>query len=198
MSTDPFEQLQQLADPLAPPEARFVARLRQRVADALTELPTVDLPERSTTVSTTPTTTSTITPYICVSPAIEALAWYRDALGAVETIRYTGDDGRVGHAEMLIAGANVMLSDEYPELEVVSPTTLGGTPMTLHVEVPDVDAVYERVVAAGARVPAPPKDEAYGARSFTMIDPFGHRWMIQTPSGEMQDHVEGYTITRAE
>jgi len=198
MSTDPFEQLQQLANPLAPPEARFVARLRQRVADALAELPTVDLPERSTTVSTTPTTTSTITPYICVSPAIEALAWYRDALGAVETIRYTGDDGRVGHAEMLIAGANVMLSDEYPELEVVSPTTLGGTPMTLHVEVPDVDAVYERVVAAGARVPAPPKDEAYGARSFTMIDPFGHRWMIQTPSGEMQDDVEGYTITRAE
>ena len=99
---------------------------------------------------------------------------------------------------MLIAGANVMLSDEYPELEVVSPTTLGGTSMTLHVEVPDVDAVYERVAAAGARVPAPPKDEAYGARSFTMIDPFGHRWMIQTPSGEMQDHVEGYTITRAE
>jgi PhnB protein len=198
MSTDPFEQLQQLADPLAPPEARFVARLRQRIADALTELPTVDLPERSTTVSTTPIATSTITPYICVSPAIEALAWYRDALGAVETIRYTGDDGRIGHAEVLIAGANVMLSDEYPELEVVSPTTLGGTPMTLHVEVPDVDAVYERVVAAGARVPAPPQDEAYGARSFTMIDPFGHRWMIQTPSGQMQDHVEGYTITRAE
>ena len=103
-------------------------------------------------MSTTPTTTSTITPYICVSPATEALAWYRDALGAVETIRYTGDDGRVGHAEMLIAGAHVMLSDEYPELEVVSPTTLGGTPTTLHVAVPDVDAVYERVVAAGARV----------------------------------------------
>ena len=198
MSTDPFDQLHQLAEPLAPPEARFVARLRQRVVDALTELPTVDLPERSTTVSTTPTATSTITPYICVSPATDALAWYRDALGAIETIRYTGDDGRIGHAEVLIAGANVMLSDEYPELEVVSPTTLGGTPMTLHVEVPDVDAVYERVVAAGARVPAPPKDEAYGARSFTMIDPFGHRWMIQTPSGEMQDHVEGYTITRAE
>ena len=58
MSTDPFEQLQQLADPLAPPDARFVARLRQRVTDALTDLPTVDLPERSTTVSTTPTTTT--------------------------------------------------------------------------------------------------------------------------------------------
>ncbi len=204
MSADPFEQLQQLADPLAPPDARFVARLRQRVTDALTDLPTVDLPERNTTVSTTPTTTTTprttsaITPYICVSPATDALAWYGNALEAVETIRYTGDDGRIGHAEITIAGATVMLSDEYPELEVVSPTTLGGTPTTLHVEVADVDAVYDRVVAAGARVPAPPKDEAYGARSFTMIDPFGHRWMIQTPAGEMQDQVEGYTITRAE
>ena len=204
MSTDPFEQLHQLADPLAPPDARFVARLRQRVVDALTDLPTVDLPERSSTVSTTPTTTTTprttsaITPYICVSPAIDALAWYGDALEAVETIRYTGDDGRIGHAEITIAGAAVMLSDEYPELEVLSPTTLGGTPTTLHVEVADVDAVYARVVAAGARVPAPPKDEAYGARSFTMIDPFGHRWMIQTPTGEMQDQVEGYTITRSE
>ena len=117
---------------------------------------------------------------------------------AVETIRYTGDDGRIGHAEITIAGATVMLSDEYPELEVVSPTTLGGTRRRCTSKWPDVDAVYDRVVAAGARVPAPPKDEAYGARSFTMIDPFGHRWMIQTPTGEMQDQVEGYTITRAE
>ena len=161
MSADPFEQLQQLADPLAPPDARFVARLRQRVTDALTDLPTVDLPERNTTVSTTPTTTTTprttsaITPYICVSPATDALAWYGNALEAVETIRYTGDDGRIGHAEITIAGATVMLSDEYPELEVLSPTTLGGTPTTLHVEVADVDAVYDRVVAARRTCPGP-------------------------------------------
>ena len=111
-------------------------------------------------------------------------------LGAVEQIRYTGDDGRIGHAELTIGGAPFMLSDEYPELgvPVVSPTTLGGTPFSMHLEVPDVDAVYERVVAAGdARVGRPPHDEAYGARSFDMVDPFGHRWMIQTPIADAVD-----------
>ena len=107
---------------------------------------------------TTPPPRSTITPlHLHESRRRSAIDWYREAFGAVETIRFVGDDGRVGHAEICIGGANVMLADEYPELEVVSPTTLGGTPMTLHVEVPDVDAVYERVVAAGARVPAPPR-----------------------------------------
>ncbi|MGH9272981.1 MAG: VOC family protein [Ilumatobacteraceae bacterium] len=205
MSTDPFVQLRPV-DP-APPDTRFVARLRARVEAALAaDLPVIDLPERTTTMTDTTTTdtgttTATITPYICVTPATEALDWYRDHLGAIETIRYTGDDGRIGHAEVTIEGATVMLSDEYPELDVVSPTTLGGTPTTLHVLVADVDAVHARVVGGGARVAGPPKDEAYGARSFSMIDPFGHRWMIQTPTGtpsveEIQDQVGDYTITR--
>lgn len=197
MSTDPFEQLRPATD-VAPPDPRFVTRLRQRVLAALaggTDLPTIHLPERSTTV--------TITPYFCVTPADQAIDWYRDAFGAVETVRYTGDDGRVGHAELSIGGAMVMLSDEYPELEVVSPTTLGGTPMTLHLEVPDVDAVHERVAAAGARVVEPPKDEPYGFRGFTMFDPFGHRWMVQTQIGqptteEIQAQVADYTITTPE
>ena len=124
-----------------------------------------------------------IQPYICVSPAGEAIAWYHNVFGAIETIRYTGDDGRIGHAEISIGGATVMLSDPYPELEVVSPRELGGTPVTLHLVVPDVDAVYERAVEAGGRVAGEPKDESYGARSFSMIDPFGHRWMVQTPVG---------------
>lgn len=205
MSTDPFDQLRPV-DP-GPPDARFVVRLRARVEAALAAatVPLIDLPERTTTMTDTATTsgptTATITPYLCVSPATEALAWYRDHLGAIETIRYTGDDGRIGHAEVTIEGATVMLSDEYPELDVVSPTTLGGTPTTLHLLVADVDAVHARVVSGGARVAGPPKDEAYGARSFSMLDPFGHRWMIQTPTGtptveEIQDQVGDYTITR--
>jgi PhnB protein len=144
-----------------------------------------------------------LTPYLCVSPAAEAIEWYVRVLGAVEQIRYTGDDGRIGHAELTIGGARFMLSDEYPEVGVgvVSPTTLGGTPMSMHLEVPDVDAVYARVVADGAgRIGRPPHDEAYGARSFDVIDPFGHRWMIQTPIGdptvaEIEEQMEGYTIT---
>ena len=152
-----------------------------------------------TDTAAAPTTTN-LTPYICVSPAVDALAWYADVLGAVETVRYTGDDGRIGHAEITVNGAQLMLSDEYPELDVVAPTTLGGTPMTLHLTVPDVDASYERFVAGGGRPAGPPRDEAYGARSFSALDPFGHRWMIQTPTGtptieEIQSRSEGYTIT---
>jgi uncharacterized glyoxalase superfamily protein PhnB len=181
-----MDQLRIVDEPAAP-DARFVARLRAQLVGALDEhdLPTVPLPERSpimTETAAAPTTTN-LTPYICVSPARDALAWYADVFGAVETIRYTGDDGRIGHAEITVEGAQLMLSDEYPDLGVVSPTTLGGTPTTLHLTVPDVDDVYERFVAAGGRPAGPPRDEAYGARSFSALDPFGHRWMIQTPTG---------------
>ena len=149
--------------------------------------------------------TSTITPYLTVTGGPAAIDWYVAVLGAVEQTRYTGDDGRIGHAELTIGGARFMLSDEYPEFGagVVSPTTLGGTPFSMHVEVPDVDAVYARVVADGrALVGREPHDEAYGARSFDMIDPFGHRWMIQTPIAtptieEIQAGMEGFTITAA-
>jgi PhnB protein len=209
--SDPFEQLR-VVEEGGRPDTGFVARLRAQVVAALeaAALPTVPLPERSTTV-TSPTTSASsttaaqpvtvaITPYLCVAGAVDAIAWYADVLGAVETIRYTGDDGRIGHAEISIGGATVMLSDEHPEFGVTSPTTLGGTPVSLHVTVPDVDAVHERAVAAGARIERPPRDEAYGARSFTMDDPFGHRWMIQTPIGEptreqIEADMPGYTIT---
>ena len=207
MTTDPFEQLR-IDDAPVRPDPGFVARLRARLVAALesgaTDLPTIPLPDRNPTMTETTTTapaaTATMTPYICVSPAADALAWYRDVLDAVETVRYTGDDGRIGHAEITIAGADVMLSDEYPDLGVVSPTTLGGTPTTLHLVVPDADATYERVVANGGRAAGAPKDEPYGYRGFSMVDPFGHRWMIQTeianPSlEEIQEAVEGYTIT---
>jgi PhnB protein len=212
MTTDPFDQLRVLADvdPDVQPNPRFVARLRARVASALTpspdDLPIVDLPQRSSTMTDTATDTSTIAavqPYICVSPAVEAIAWYRDVFDAVETIRYTGDDGRIGHAEISIGGATVMLSDPYPEIDVVSPRELGGTPVTLHLVVPDVDAVYARALEYGGRAAGEPEDKSYGARSFSMLDPFGHRWMVQTPVGsptteEIQEATTGYTITTPE
>jgi uncharacterized glyoxalase superfamily protein PhnB len=211
VSTDPLEQLR-LTDVPARPDPRFVAALRRRIAAALDAagLPTIDLPERSTTMTdttttTAATTTTVLTPYLCVRGAAEAIDWYTAVLGAVEQIRYTGDDGRIGHAELTIGGARFMLSDEYPEagVGVVSPAALGGTPFSMHLEVPDVDAVFTRVVDDGAaRVGREPHDEAYGARSFDMVDPFGHRWMIQTPIGqpsveEIEAGMEGYTITVA-
>jgi uncharacterized glyoxalase superfamily protein PhnB/predicted enzyme related to lactoylglutathione lyase len=216
VTTDPFAQLR-VADEPGVPDRRFVAGLRNRVVAALEAagLPTIDLPDRSSTMTATTTTsrtstapvgaTATITPYLTVTGGPAAIDWYVAVLGAVEQTRYTGDDGRIGHAELTIGGARFMLSDEYPEFGpgIVSPTTLGGTPFSMHVEVPDVDAVYAQVVADGrAAVGREPHDEAYGARSFDMIDPFGHRWMIQTPIAtptieEIQAASEGFTITAA-
>jgi uncharacterized glyoxalase superfamily protein PhnB len=213
VTTDPFEQLR-VADEPGVPDRRFVASLRNRVVAALEAagLPTIDLPDRSTTVTDSATTTAapttaaataTITPYLTVAGGPAAIDWYVAVLGAVERTRYTGDDGRIGHADLAIGGAAFMLSDEYPEFGpgIVSPATLGGTPFSMHVEVPDVDAVYARVVADGrAVVGREPHDEAYGARTFDMVDPFGHRWMIQTPIAtpsveEIQASTEGFTIT---
>jgi uncharacterized glyoxalase superfamily protein PhnB len=205
--TDPLDRLR-LGDEPVQPDRRFVAGLRTRISAALeaASIPTVTLLERSTTVSetttATPTVTTVITPRLCVNDGVAALAWYADVLGAVELVRYTADDGRIGHAEMSIGGAAFMLNDEYPEFGVVSPTTLGDTSFSMHVAVPDVDAVHARVVESGAVVDRPPSDEAYGARSFTMRDPFGHRWNIQTPTGtpsieQIESGMPGYTVTAA-
>jgi uncharacterized glyoxalase superfamily protein PhnB len=210
--TDAFDQLRITDDPGAP-DPRFVAGLRNRLAAALDAagLPTVTLPARSasasgtTTTTTTPRATTALKPYLCVADGTAAITWYVDVLGAVEQVRYTGDDGRIGHAELTIDGAEFMLSDEYPELgvPVVAPTRLGGTPFSMHLVGPDVDAVHARVVAAGdATIGRPPHDEAYGARSFDMVDPFGHRWMIQTPIGdpsieEIEAGMSGYSISAA-
>jgi PhnB protein len=207
MTADPFERLHLLVegDPPAAPDTRFVNRLRARIATALAQpvdLPVVDLPERSTTMPDTATTTTaaTLMPYICVSPATEAIAWYQDVFDAVETIRYTGDDGRIGHAELRFGPSMLMLSDPYPEIDVKSPRDLGGTPLSLHLTVPDVDATRTKAAAAGALIEREPEDQAYGARSMTLRDPFGHRWMVQTPTGsptveEVQAATTGYTIT---
>ena len=191
------------------PTPRFVARLRgpRRAPRSTSDrLPTIPLPERTTTMTDTAdhhrATVDARPPYICVSPAADAIAWYGDVLGAVETIRYTGDDGRIGHAELDIAGAQVMLSDEYPELGV-----RGADVDRRHAgDAAPRGARRRRHLRAGRRRrrparPAPPEDEAYGARSFSMIDPFGHRWMVQTPIGTPTPRgaagaaCEGYTIT---
>jgi PhnB protein len=144
------------------------------------------------TPTTTPTTTSSssaaevpvatgVTPYLTASDAAAALGWYAEAFGAVEQFRVVGDDGRLGHAEFTIGEARFMLSDEYPEMGVRSPTTLGGTATALHLTVTDVDALYARAVAAGATAQGEPADQPHGARHGTVVDPYGHRWMLSQP-----------------
>ena len=130
-----------------------------------------------TSTSTPATAAASLVPYVCVSDSAAAIDWYVAVFDAVETVRYVGDDGRIGHAEVSIGSARLMLSDEYPEIGVVGPQTLGGTPFTLNLNVDDVDAVWARAIEHGADGERPPTDQPYGERSCTFRDPSGHRWI---------------------
>ena len=120
-----------------------------------------------------------IAPYLVARGAEQAIAFYVKAFAAIEDFRMTDPgDGRIGHAELLIGGSRIMLSDEYPDFGAVSPDTLGGTPVTLHLSTGTVDADVERAVAAGALLLRGPADQSFGERSAILLDPFGHRWML--------------------
>ncbi len=125
----------------------------------------------------------TLTPYISVKGGREALAFYAAALGAEEVYRLDMPDGRLGHAEMRIGDSHLMLADEMPEMADAvarSPRTLGGTTAGFHVYVADVDAAFQRAIAAGGTVKRPVQDQFYGDRSGTFLDPFGHAWTLAT------------------
>lgn len=121
-----------------------------------------------------------ITPYLIVTPASQAIEFYKTAFGATEAMRLATPQGKVGHAELKVGDSFVMLADEFPEWDARSPHTIGGTPVTMLLYVEDVDAVVTRAVAAGARLTRPIQDQFYGDRSGTILDPFGHQWTIAT------------------
>ena len=124
---------------------------------------------------------SGLTPYLAVRDARTAVAWYVDALGArLVGDPYVMDDDRIGHAEIEVSGTRCYLSDEHPELGLTAPEP-GRVSATLVLTVPDVDAAIARAAAAGARVERPARDEPYG-RTGVVVDPYGHRWMLQTPA----------------
>jgi PhnB protein len=120
------------------------------------------------------------TPYLSIKGAAEAIEFYKKAFGATETMRLADPSGKIGHAEIKIGKANIMLADEYPEMGFVSPKTLGGSPVTIHLYVEDVDAVASQAEAAGAKVLRPVADQFYGDRGGSFEDPFGHRWFLST------------------
>ena len=133
----------------------------------------------------------TITPYLCVDDGAAAIDFYTRVFGAKERMRMPAPDGRIGHAELTVGDSVLMLSDEYPEMEIRGPKTIGGTPVTLSIYVEDVDDVVARAVKAGAKVRRETQDQFYGDRSGQIEDPFGHVWSIQThvedvPPDEMQ------------
>jgi len=122
----------------------------------------------------------TVTPYLILSGAGDAIAFYKKALGAEEVMRIGGPGGKIGHAEIKIGNSRIMLADEHPELQALSPRTVGGSPVSIHLYVENVDAAIERAVAAGAKLVRPVADQFYGDRVGGIEDPFGYRWFIAT------------------
>ncbi|MGK5110526.1 VOC family protein [Geodermatophilus sp. CPCC 205506] len=123
---------------------------------------------------------SQLIPYLAVRDARAAMSWYADALGArVVGEPYVSDDDRIGHAELDVGGATLYLADEYPELGLGGPES-GRVSVSLHLTVPDVDSAVARAAAAGGTVEREPDDAPYG-RIGVVVDPFGHRWMLQAP-----------------
>ncbi len=137
-----------------------------------------------------PMTTHT-TPYLAVHDGTAAPSFYSSAFGAIEVMRVVMEESRIGHAEFRIGAATFYLSDEFPEIGVVSPRTLGGSSVTLHLEVDDVDGLYARAVVAGAEAQAEPADQPHGARHGTLVDPFGHRWMLSQQVEQVSADVYG-------
>ncbi|THV26428.1 VOC family protein [Glycomyces paridis] len=119
-----------------------------------------------------------VTPYLHVDGAADAIAFYTQVLGATERARMGEPDGRIGHAELSIGDSIIMLADEFPDLDVRGPRHFGGTPVSLHVYVEDVDAVFAAALAAGARELRALSDEFYGDRIGSFEDPWGHKWHI--------------------
>jgi PhnB protein len=135
-----------------------------------------------------------VTPYLIVNNAAEAINFYQQAFGAQELFRLPMPDGKIGHAEIKIGNSPLMLAEEYPSMGYRSPQALGGTPLSLVLYVEDVDTVFDRAVFAGATAERPVQDQFYGDRSGTLLDPFGHRWTIAThkedvPMEEMQRRI---------
>ena len=121
-----------------------------------------------------------LTPYLCIDGAAKAIEFYTQVLGATEKMRMDGPDGKIGHAELTFGDSVLMLADEYPDMGFLSPARLGGAPVTLHLYVEDVDAVFEKALAAGAKSLRPLENQFYGDRSGQFEDPFGHRWNVAT------------------
>jgi PhnB protein len=121
-----------------------------------------------------------LTPYLICADAARAIAFYKAAFGAAERMRLGAPGGRVGHAEVTIGDCTVMLADEHPEMGARAPRSIGGSPVSLVLYVPDVDATVQRALAAGATLQRAVEDKFYGDRMGSILDPDGHIWHVAT------------------
>lgn len=120
-----------------------------------------------------------VTPYLIIKGAAQALDFYKKAFGAIELFRME-HNGQIGHAEIKIGDSPIMLGDEQPEMKYLSPTSLGGTPVSIMIYVDDCDTIYKQAIDAGAVELKGLQDQFYGDRSGTLADPFGHIWTVAT------------------
>jgi len=136
-----------------------------------------------------------VIPSLAIDGAGAAIDFYCAVFDASVRLRMDTPDGKVGHAELQLGDSVIMLADEFPDIDFRGPKSVGGTPVTLGVYVPDVDAVFARALAAGAKQLRPLEDQFYGDRSGQFEDPFGHRWSVAThiedvPPDEMMRRAE--------
>jgi len=136
-----------------------------------------------------------VTAYLSIRDAGQALEYYKKAFGAKELLRMQGPDGKVGHAEIQIGDSHVMMADESPNMGFLGPLSRGGTTVQLMIYVRDVDGTVDKAVAAGGKLKRAVENQFYGDRSGTIEDPFGHVWTIAThvedvPPAEMRRRSE--------
>jgi PhnB protein len=134
-----------------------------------------------TKVKSVPAGRRAVSPYLIVKGAAEAIEFYKKAFGAVPlTAPIVHSNGHIGHAELKVGDSSIMLADEFPDMNARGPASYGGSPVSLHLYVDDVDKVARQVAAAGGTVKHPVKDMFYGDRMGTFTDPFGHTWHVAT------------------
>jgi PhnB protein len=197
--TDAFDSLKLPDGPLEPTPA-FAQILRARIERALgiASLP-MTASTKGNTMPRTPPGHHVVTAYLSCRGAGDAIAFYADVFGAVEVgQRYVDEsDGKIGHAEFVIGDTHLMISDEYPDYGAISPQTLGGSPVMFTVYVDDVDAVFASAVEKGARGLREPEDQPYGARMGAILDPWGHRWSVQTITDGVERPIDGFELSPA-
>ncbi len=133
---------------------------------------------------------SKFSPYMTVKNARAAIDFYKAAFGAEEVFALVDpSDGRIGHAEIRLGPTVIMLSDEYPDFGALSPETLGGSPVKMHIYVENVDAAFAHALKHGAVEVRPVKDQFFGDRAGTLLDPFGHTWTLSTQIADVS-HAE--------
>ncbi len=141
----------------------------------------------ASTVKPIPEGYHSVTPYLIIKGAARAIDFYKQAFGAVETLRVPGANGTIGHAELRIGDSIIMLADEMQSGPYRSPEAFGGSPVSLMIYIANVDDVFARALSLGARQSRAVQDQVYGDRSGNLIDPFGHVWTIAT-------HVEDVSL----